>query len=98
MMSRKSKMMIFFHCLLYVELLYLQYIRYRKWGDGDMAGGENDFAGERTVKYVLLNKDVVIAEFEVDVIFDTIAVVGQFVELPYWFDDIGNFIDRKSVV
>ena len=46
-----------------------------------MAGGENDFAGERTVKYVLLNKDVVIAEFEVDVIFDTIAVVEQFVEL-----------------
>lgn len=60
-----------------------------------MAGGENDFAGERTVKYVLLNKDVVIAEFEVDVIFDTIAVVEQFVELPYWFDDIGNFIRNR---
>lgn len=60
-----------------------------------MAGEGNRFAGERTVKYVLLNKDVVIAEFEVDTIFDTITVAEQFVDLPYWFDDIGNFIRNR---
>lgn len=60
-----------------------------------MAGIGNISQGERAVKYVLLNRDVVIAEFEVDTLFDTITIVEQYVELPYWFDDLGDFIRNR---
>ena len=60
-----------------------------------MTGEGNHFTGEQAAKYVLLNKDVVIAEFEVDTVFDTINIIEQFVELPYWFDNIGDFIRNR---
>ncbi len=60
-----------------------------------MTGEENRFTGERAAKYVLLNKDVEIAEFEVDTVFDTIKIIEQSVELPYWFDNIGDFIRNR---
>ena len=46
-----------------------------------MAGEENIFREERAAKYLLLNRDTVIAEFEVDTVFDTITIVKQFVKL-----------------
>lgn len=60
-----------------------------------MAGEENGFTGERTVRYVLLNKDVEIAEFELDTIFDDITIVKQFVKLPEWFGNLDSFIIKR---
>ena len=60
-----------------------------------MAGEENIFREERAAKYLLLNRDTVIAEFEVDTVFDTITIVKQFVKLPDWFDNLGNFIRNR---
>lgn len=60
-----------------------------------MAGEENIFREERAAKYLLLNRDTVVAEFEVDTVFDTITIVKQFVKLPDWFDNLGNFIRNR---
>ena len=60
-----------------------------------MAGEENTFTGERTVKYVLLNKDTEIAEFEVDTLFDDITIVKQYVKLPEWFGNLDSFIINR---
>ncbi len=60
-----------------------------------MAGEGNGFAGERTVRYLLLNKDVVIAEFEVDTVYDDITIVKQYVELPDWFGNLDSFIIKR---
>lgn len=60
-----------------------------------MAGGMKDFSEERAVKYILLNKDVVIAEFMVDTVFDTITILEQFVELPYWIGNLTDFIRNR---
>ena len=43
-----------------------------------MTGEGNHFTGGQAARYVLLNKDVVIAEFEVDSLFDDITIVKQF--------------------
>ena len=61
-----------------------------------MAGEGNGFAGERTVRYLLLNKDVVIAEFEVDTVYDDITIVKQYVELPDWFGNLDSFIIKRE--
>lgn len=45
-----------------------------------MSGKEIDLTGERTIRYVLLNKDVEIAEFEVDTLYDDITIIKQFVK------------------
>ncbi len=66
-----------------------------KEGRYGMADERNAFPKERAIKYVLLNKDIVIAEFEVDVLFDTITITEQFVELPEWFANLDNFIENR---
>ncbi len=60
-----------------------------------MAGEKNGSLGEREVKYVLLNRDTVIAEFVVDTLFDDITIVKQFVKLPGWFGNLDSFIANR---
>ena len=64
-------------------------------GDGEMSGKEIDLTGERTIRYVLLNKDVEIAEFEVDTLYDDITIIKQFVKLPEWFGNLDSFIINR---
>ena len=60
-----------------------------------MSGKEIDLTGERTIRYVLLNKDVEIAEFEVDTLYDDITIIKQFVKLPEWFGNLDSFIINR---
>ena len=64
-------------------------------GDKGMTGEGNHFTGGQAARYVLLNKDVVIAEFEVDSLFDDITIVKQFVKLPEWFGNLDSFIINR---
>lgn len=45
--------------------------------------------------YYLLNKDVVIARFHVDVRLDTITVDEVLVELPAWYGDLDTFVTNR---
>ena len=60
-----------------------------------MSDKEIDLTGERTIRYVLLNKDVEIAEFEVDTLYDDITIIKQFVKLPEWFGNLDSFIINR---
>lgn len=66
-----------------------------KKGRNGMADERKIFPEKRAVEYILLNKDIVIAEFEVDTVFDTITIKEQFVELPEWFGNLENFIENR---
>lgn len=43
-------------------------------------------------EYDLLNRDVVIAKFSVDTVYDSITIDEQMVKLPQWFGDLDTFI------
>lgn len=43
-------------------------------------------------EYYLLNRDVVIAKFSVDTVYDSITIDEQMVKLPQWFGDLDTFI------
>ncbi len=60
-----------------------------------MSDKEINLTGERTIRYVLLNKDVEIAEFEVDTLYDDITIIKQFVKLPEWFGNLDSFIINR---
>lgn len=46
-------------------------------------------------EYLLMNKDVKIAAFEIDDVFDTVNIIQQFVKQPYWLDDLSAFIRNR---
>ena len=45
--------------------------------------------------YYLLNKDQIIAKFDVDPFMDSIILEQQYIDLPIWFGDIRTFIRNR---
>lgn len=53
-------------------------------------------SGNRELKYYqLLNKDIVIADFSVDVNLDIIMIDKQYAKLPEWYGDLDTFITNR---
>lgn len=46
-------------------------------------------------KYYLLNKDELIASFHIDSLTDSIVIDKEFVELPFWIDNLRIFVTNR---
>lgn len=53
------------------------------------------FGSTSNPEYVLMNKNVEIASFEINDVLDSINIIKQFTKLPYWIDDLGAFIRNR---
>ncbi|MBR1741479.1 MAG: HipA protein [Lachnospiraceae bacterium] len=57
--------------------------------------GSDKGSMERTKYYVLMNKDVKVADFHVDTVFDEITIDKVHVELPDWINNLKNMISNR---
>ena len=53
------------------------------------------FDGDFVPEYVLMNKNVEIASFAIHDKLNSIHVIRQFTQLPYWIDDLDVFIQNR---